>query len=104
MKWIDSWKLPRTPGLVFEFDALMPRASFIEDGRPCFGRMALLVESGSGIVMGAQVNPGGVAPGVATGEVFVSLLLQAPRLPSRLVLRKQRWQPVIQGVCSASWN
>ncbi len=95
-------KLPLTPGLVFEFDsALMPRASCIEDGRPCFGRMAVLVESRSGIVIGAQAKPGGVAPGVATGEVFVSLLLQSPRLPSKVVLRNPRWRPVIQGVCSA---
>lgn len=95
-------KLPLTAGLVYEFDcALMPGASWIEDGKPCFGRMALLVESRSGIVIGAEAKPGGVAPGVATGEVFVSLLLRSPRLPSILLLRNPRWHPVVGGVCGA---
>jgi len=95
-------KLQCTPGLVYEFDsALMPGASFIEEGRPCFGRMALLVESRSGTVIGAQVKPGGVAPGAATGSAFVSLLLQSPRRPSRLLLRNPRWPPVVEGVCGA---
>lgn len=95
-------KLPQAPGMVWEFDsALMPGASILEEGKPCFGRMALLVESGSGIVVGAQARAGGVAPGVATGAAFVSLLLQSHRLPSRLLLRNPRWHPVVEGVCDA---
>ncbi len=60
--------------------ALAPGAALVEDGRPCFGRMALLVEFGVGIVIGAEVTPGGVALGISTGEVFVSLLLKSPQL------------------------
>ena len=95
-------RLPRSAGLALEFDsALAPGASLIEDGRPCFGRMALLVESRVGIVMGAEVTPGGVAPGISTGEAFVSLLLKSPQLPSKLMIRNPRWGPVLEGVCGA---
>ena len=95
-------KLPRSPGLVFEFDSsLTPGASFTENGRPCLGRTALLVDSRVGIVIGAEVTPGGVAPGVSTGEVFVSLLLKSPQLPSKLMIRNPRWGPVVEKVCGA---
>ncbi|MBX3735025.1 MAG: hypothetical protein KF791_20810 [Verrucomicrobiae bacterium] len=94
--------LPRTRQLVVEFDsALMPGASFRENGRPCFGRVALLVESVNGIVIGGKASSGAMHPGDAAGAALVSLLRQAPVLPSMLVLRNPRWRPVVEGVCGA---
>ena len=71
----------------------------MEDGRPCFGRVALLVESANGIVIGAEAKSGVMPPGEATGAVLVSLLLRSPGLPSTIVLRTPRWRPVVEGVC-----
>ncbi len=46
----------------------------IENTRRSFVGMGLLVDSMSGFVIGGDGKPGPTAPGVATGEVFVSLL------------------------------
>ena len=95
-------RMKPTPGLAFEFDsALMPGASFYQDGRPCFGRMTLLVESATGIVLSAEVKPGSIPAGAATGAAFASALCKCTRLPSKLILRKPRWKPLLEGVCGS---
>ncbi|MBN8247619.1 MAG: hypothetical protein J0L84_09265 [Verrucomicrobia bacterium] len=76
-------------------------STFRENGRPCMGRVTLLVESRNGIVLGAKVSSGATAPGDTVGAVLVSLLRQSPELPTTLILRTPRWRPVVEGVCDA---
>lgn len=92
--------LSRRPGLECEYDcALTPGVSFCEQGRPCFGRVGLLVETGRGLVMGVAVESGTRAPGEAAGRALVTTLLRAGALPERLFIRSARLQRVVEPLC-----
>ncbi len=90
-----------SPGLVCEFDSLlMAGASFVEEGRPCFGRLGLLAQSGNGVVLGLDIQPGALSAGYAAGASLVGALLKAGRLPAKLILRDPRWRPVVEPFCA----
>ncbi|MGD0059003.1 MAG: hypothetical protein ABSD58_06235 [Verrucomicrobiia bacterium] len=92
--------LPRKAGLECEFDcSLIPGASFIEDGRGCFGRISLLVETRRGLILGMELLSGGLAPGEATGRGLVRALLQANVLPEKIFIGGSRFQEVLQPLC-----
>lgn len=92
--------LKREPGLACEFDCtLMPGGSFVEKGRPCFGRFSLLVEKQRGLVIGMDVASGALTPGEAAGRALVKALLDAKTLPEKLVIGGSRLQPVLQPLC-----
>ena len=56
--------LQREPRLECEFDCTMlPGGSFVEHGRPCFGRLGLLVKKQRGLVIGMNVASGALTPG-----------------------------------------
>jgi hypothetical protein len=87
-------------GLVCEFESsLMPSASFLENGRPCFGRVSLLVEGQSGVVLGMDMQSGALSPGEAAGRGLVEALLKAGKLPEKLLIGGSRLQPVLQPLC-----
>ena len=93
-------RMKRNPGSVLEFDAtLMPGASIVEEGRPCFGRMVLMVDTESGFVINAEIKPGYAPQGETTGSGFVTALSRARALPSRVNVRNPRWRPLLEGVC-----
>lgn len=88
------------PGLNCEYDTyLMPGASFIEQGRPCFGRISLLVEIGRGLVVGMEMQNGAVQSGEAAGFGLVGSLLKAKVLPKKIIVRGSRWIPVLKSLC-----
>lgn len=88
------------PGLECEFDCtVMPGGSFYENGRPCFGRISLLVEKQHGTVVGMDVQSGALAPGEAAGRSLVKALLMAGTLPKNIVVGGARLQPVLQPLC-----
>lgn len=92
--------LKREPGLECEFDCtLMPGGSFVEDGRPCFGRYALLVERQRGLIIGMDVASGALTPGEAAGRTLVKALLMAKSLPGKIFIGGSRLQPVLQPLC-----
>lgn len=94
-------KLKPTPGLACEFDcALLPGGSFIENGRPCFGRLSLLVEKQRGLVLGMSVQSGALTPGEASGRSFIDALLMADTLPQKIHIRGSRLQPVLRPLCN----
>ncbi len=71
-------RLRRAPELAYEFDCtLLPGGSFVENGRPCFGRFSLLVEKQSGLIAGMEVASGALTPGEAAGRALVKTLLMA---------------------------
>jgi hypothetical protein len=90
----------RAPGMTCEFDStLLPGGSFVENGRPCFGRFSLLVETGRGLVLGMDVQSGALTPGDAAGRSFVKSLLLASGLPGKICIGGSRLQPVLQPLC-----
>jgi len=92
--------LKREPGLACEFDcSLMPGGSFVENGRPCFGRFSLLVEKQNGLVIGMDVASGALTPGEAAGHTLVKALLMGKSLPGKIFLGGSRLQPVLQPLC-----
>jgi hypothetical protein len=94
--------LKRTPGMTCEFDStLLPGGSFVENGRPCFGRVSLLVETGRGLVLGMDVQSGALTPGEAAGRSLLKSLLMAPSLPGEICIGGSRLQPVLQPLCDA---
>lgn len=93
--------LGRDPDLALDFDArLVPEASFLKDGRPCFGRMALLVESDTGMVASFDLQAGGAPAGEAALSSFVALLLKAEILPTRLNVGTSKVKTALQSLCS----
>lgn len=94
--------LKTLPGLACEFDCTMlPGGSFIEQGRPCFGRFALLVEQRQGMVVGMSVESGASPLGEAAGRSLVDALLKAGHLPEKIFIGGARLQPVLQPLCAA---
>jgi hypothetical protein len=93
--------LKRAPGLACEFDCtMMPGGSFEENGRPCFGRISLLVEKQRGLVIGMDVQSGGLTPGEAAGRSLIKALLMAKALPEKLFIGGSRLQPVLEPLCN----
>jgi hypothetical protein len=94
--------LKRAPGTACEFDSsLLPGGSFLENGRPCFGRFSLLVEQKRGLVLGMSVQSGALTPGEAAGRGLVESLLVAGSLPEKVFIGGSRLQPVLQPLCDA---
>jgi uncharacterized protein DUF6930 len=92
--------LKRAPGMVCEFDStLTPGGSFLENGKPCFGRINLLVEQKRGLVFGTNVQSGALTPGEAAGRGLVEALLMAGNLPGKIIIGGSRLQPVLQPLC-----
>jgi hypothetical protein len=94
--------LKRAPGTACEFDtSLLPGGSFLENGRPCFGRFSLLVEQKRGLVFGMSVQSGALTPGEAAGRGLVEALLKAGRLPDKVFIGGSRLRPPLQPLCDA---
>lgn len=94
--------LPRSRGATMEFDAaILPGGSFIEDGRPSYGRYMLLADGGTGAVVGMEVVSATLPVGEALIAGLVKSLTMAKALPDRIVLRTTRFLPTIEPFCSA---
>jgi hypothetical protein len=92
--------LKHDPGLACEFDStILPGGSFVENGRPCFGRFSLLVETKRGLVIGMDMASGALAPGEAAGLALVKALLMGKTLPGKIFIGGLRLQPVLQPLC-----
>ena len=92
--------LKRKPGLAYEFDSsLLPGGSFLENGRPCFGRFSLLVEQKRGLVLGMDVQSGALTPGEAAGHGLVESLLKSGSLPGKIFIGGPRLQSALQPLC-----
>jgi len=95
-------KLPRLPGAVFEFDStLLPGASLIEEGRPCFGRLSLLAETSRGLIMGTEFHSAATAAIDAAGRGLVKGLLNAGVRPEKLRVSRSQLQPMLEPLCAA---
>jgi len=92
--------LKHKSGLACEFDCtMMPGGSFVENGRPRFGRFGLLVEKQHGLVIGMDVASGTLTLGEAAGQTLVKMLLMGKALPEKIFIGGSRLQPVLQPLC-----
>ena len=95
-------RLPVLPGVQFEFDAtVMPGMSLLENGRPCFGRIGLLVESRRGLILSTEIKAGATPAVEAAGRALVKGLLLAGARPERLLIGGMALDPVLRPLCDA---
>jgi hypothetical protein len=87
---------------IFEFDSIiLPGASFLENGRPCFGRVSLLVETQRGLVVGMEMHGGPMQMAEAAGRALVKGLLTAGGLPQKLMICGMQLLPALEPLCDA---
>ncbi len=93
--------LGRLPELELEFAArIVFGASFLEAGRPCLARLALLVERQEGFVVGTVLESAALDPIDMAGRALVELLVKAGVLPGVLLVRNPRYPPAFAELCS----
>ena len=94
--------LHRARGTACEFETtILPGGSFVEDGRPCFGRFSLLVDAETGAVTGMDVASATVSAGEATIEALTKALTTAGCLPDIIHVSGTRLFPVLAPFCEA---
>lgn len=94
--------LHSVPSATCEYECtLWPEASFLENGRPCYGRLSLLVEHRRGVVLGCEFTSGACPSGEAAGGGLVKALVGNGFLPGKLMIRSARLQPVLEPLCAA---
>jgi hypothetical protein len=82
---------------VFEFDSIiLPGASLLENGRPCFGRISLLVETQRGLVLGAEIHAGPTPAAEAAGRALVKGLRMAGGLPKKVRISGSQLMPALE--------
>jgi hypothetical protein len=92
--------LKHVPELACEFDSgLLPGASFVENGRRCFGRFSMLVENRRGLVLAMNIHSAALTPAEAVGQGLVEALLKAETLPGKIYIGGSRLQPILQPLC-----
>ncbi len=90
------------PTSTFEYEcALLPGGSFLENGRPCYGRLSLLVDHRRGLVLGLDVSSGASPRGEAAGRGLVKTLVGNGFMPGNLMIRDQKLEPVLAPLCAA---
>lgn len=99
-QWNKVRALARDPTATYEFDCrLLPGASFIDQGRPCMGRCALLMDQRSDLILGAEMLSGAILAGECAGQGLVKVLLQAKTLPGRILIQSARLQAALEPLC-----
>lgn len=92
--------LKRLSDCTCEFNSvIVPGASFMESGRPCFGRCCLLVENRNGLVVGSTILSGALPSGEGAGRGLAETLLAGGILPGEIVIAGSRFQSVLQPLC-----
>jgi hypothetical protein len=93
--------LPQNGQATFEFDcSILPGASFLEQGRPCFGRISLLAETQRGLVLGIDLQSGALPRDQAAGISLVKSLLSAGHRPRELHIYPSPLRELLQPLCS----
>jgi hypothetical protein len=93
--------LPQNGQSAFEFDCtILPGMSLIEQGRPCFGRISLLVETQRGLVLGVEVQSSTIPRGNAAGSSLVKSLLTAGHRPRELHIYPSALEESLEPLCN----
>jgi len=93
-------KLSRAKDRSVEFDArVLPGISLMEDGKPCFARMSLLVASDSGFVESFDVQPATSCGPNSAQLDLAALLLKIEFLPGQLLVARGQRHAGIEILC-----
>ena len=91
--------LKREPKASYEYGCNIMAGSILENGRPCFGRVSLLVEHQSGFVLGYELGLGTIPLSESAGQGLVSTLVKNGILPGKLLINDLRLEPMLQPFC-----
>jgi hypothetical protein len=94
--------LPRVPKSAYEYDCSIAHGgAVLQNGRPCYSRISLLVEHRRGILLGFELGLGIEPLTESTGRGLLKLLLKNGFLPQRILIPGLRLQPVLEQFCNA---
>ena len=87
--------------LSFEYDTrILFGASCMDEGRPRFGRVAMLAESSSGHVAGVDIEAATQPPAKTFQTSLAKLLLKAKLIPGTLVVLQSKHSAALDSLCT----
>ncbi len=93
--------LKRVPKTSYEFGCKIMPGSILENGRPCFSRVSLLVDHRRGFMLGFELSLGPVPLPESAGQGLVNTLVKNGFLPERILIEDLRLEPILQPFCDA---
>ena len=94
--------LKQEPRATFEFGSrLLLGSTILEEGRPCFSRINLLVTHANGAVLGFELYPATIPLTPGAGAGLVKALTDAGSLPGTLLIDAPRLETVLGPLCQA---
>lgn len=92
--------LERVPKTRYEYGCkMLPDGSVLEQGRPCFSRVSLLVEHKRGFILGFELSLGTKSLSESAGQGLVTVLLKNGFLPEKIFIDDRRLEPILQPFC-----
>lgn len=93
--------LKRESKVSCEYGCKIMPGSVLENGRPCFGRVSLLVEHQRGFVLGYELSLGTAPLSESAGQGLLTMLMKNGFLPGKLMIDDLRLEPILQPFCDA---
>jgi len=93
--------LKREPKFSCEYGCKIMPGSVVEKGRPCFGRVSLMVDHQRGFVLGYELSLGTAPLSESAGLGLVTTLVKNGFLPGKLLIDDLRLEPILQPFCDA---
>ena len=92
--------LQHVPTSSFEFGcSVMPGSSVLEQGRPCYTRISLLVEHRRGIMLYFELSLSTMPFSECVGLGLVNTLVKNGFLPGKILIDDQRLEPILKPLC-----
>ena len=92
--------LERVPKASCEYGCKIMPGAVVENGRPCFGRVSLLVEHQRGLVLGYELSLATAPLPESVGLGLVNTLVKNGFLPGKLLIDDLRLEPILQPFCA----
>ena len=94
--------LERVPTSSYEYGCkILSASSVLENGRPCYSRLSLLVEHRRGFVLGFELSLGPLPLSESAGQGLVNVLVKNGFLPGKILIDDSRLEPILQPLCDA---
>jgi hypothetical protein len=92
--------LSRDPNASYEYACSLTSGSVMQNGRPCYSRVSLLVER-RGLVLGVELSLATESFAVSAGDGLAQGLLKNGRLPKQLLVPGSEFQTILQPLCDS---
>jgi len=94
--------LEPAPSSSFEYGCrILPGRSVLENGRPCYTRLGLLVEHRRGIMLGFELSLSTVPLSESVGLGLVNALVKNGFLPGKILIDDKRLAPILKPLCDS---